>query len=565
VESPSPSSEPVGKLILSLPDGVKEEFLLSKTSVTIGRATACDIVVQDGKTSRTHAELECGPTECKVTDLGSRNGTRINGAAVQQGALKPGDVLSIGDSLFRFERAQAEPDAEMTWIESKRNSEPPPANLSVQLHDTSASRLAIHTPTKTWEVELTGDELTIGRDVESNVFIDHAAVSRHHAVIRREGDRFTIRDLQSGNGTYMGGQRIATAPLLSGGSVRIGPAELVFKQGFSFDALTVFDSPRSAKSKRPPVVVIPGFGGSRLWRGNEQIWPVPRVLLFHPDLMRIDEKLEPRGLVNEIVIVPNLIRQHQYSLLTDYLTENLDYESGNDLLEFGYDFRQDNRESAKLLAAAIDEWDVDEPITIIAHSMGCLVARYYVELLGGHKKVGRVILLGGPHAGTPYAFAMLLKGPGLVPVLNARLRDVVAGYPSWYQILPTYPFVSDQRADFPVLNEDAWLGDPHRQLLKQAREFRKELGTRLSVPSVCIFGYGLKTITGAKVERDPLGKCSSADLLVTKQGDGTIPEVSAVMPGTEIHPVQQQHGALYVDNDVRMRLKLELTRGVEGS
>ncbi|HEX4379313.1 MAG TPA: FHA domain-containing protein, partial [Candidatus Acidoferrum sp.] len=250
----SPSTAVSGKLVLSLPDGVKQEFLLSKTSVTIGRASACDIVVQDGKTSRTHAELECGPHECRVTDLDSTNGTRINGVAIHQNTLKPGDVLSIGDSLFRFERAEAEPDADMTWIESKRDSEPPPPALSVQLQDTSATRLAIHTPTGTWEVELTGDELTIGRDAESDIVIDDSAVSRHHAVVRRDGDRFTLRDLQSGNGTYVGSHRIASAPLMSGDSFRIGPAELVFKQGFSFDALTVIESKRSATSKRPPVV-----------------------------------------------------------------------------------------------------------------------------------------------------------------------------------------------------------------------------------------------------------------------------------------------------------------------
>ncbi len=43
-------------------------------------------------------------------------------------------------------------------------------------------------------------------------------------------------------------------------------------------------------------------------------------------------------------------------------------------------------------------------------------------------------------------------------------------------------------------------------------------------------------------------------------GDGTIPEHSAVLEGSEIHPVRQQHGALFVDSDVKMRLKLELTR-----
>jgi hypothetical protein len=41
-------------------------------------------------------------------------------------------------------------------------------------------------------------------------------------------------------------------------------------------------------------------------------------------------------------------------------------------------------------------------------------------------------------------------------------------------------------------------------------------------------------------------------------GDGTVAQDSAILPGSEIHPVQQLHGALYTDNDVKMRLKLEL-------
>ena len=40
-----------------------------------------------------------------------------------------------------------------------------------------------------------------------------------------------------------------------------------------------------------------------------------------------------------------------------------------------------------------------------------------------------------------------------------------------------------------------------------------------------------------------------------------VPEENALVKGAEIHPVLQQHGSLYVDNDVKMRLKLELTKG----
>ena len=553
-----------GKLVLTLPGELKQEFTLSKACVTIGRAATSDIVLRDSKVSRIHARVKCGGEGCEVEDLGSANGILVNGASVARAALVPGDVLVVGDSTFRFETGGAEPDPEMTRVETEQDSEATmlQAPLSMHLEETALPRVAVHTPAKTWEAPMRGDVLTIGRDPASDIALDSPKVSRHHAVLERKGDSFSVRDLQSANGTWVGGQRVTRVEIGDGDTIQVGPARLVFKRGFAQDDLTIVERPRGATAKRRAVVVVPGFAGSNLWRGSEQIWPAPRMVLTHPGLLDLEQPLEARGLVNEVVIIPKLIRQDQYSLLTDYLKEDLGYEAGADLMEFGYDFRQDNRASAKHLAAAIDEWKHTGPITIIAHSMGCLVARYYIERLGGKKNVERVIFLGGPHAGTPYAFASLLKGPDLLPLglLNARLRDVIAAYPSWYQILPTYRFVSDQRTHFEVLSEETWLHEEQRPLLRLAREFRAELGNGSSVPAVCVFGYGLKTITGAKVEREELGVCHKADLLVTAKGDGTIPESSAVMGGAEIHPVRQHHGALYVDNDVKMRLKLELTR-----
>ena len=553
-----------GKLVLSLPGDLKQEFTLSKACVTIGRAATSDIVLRDSKVSRCHARVQCSRQGCEVEDLGSANGILLNGVSVARAALSPGDVLVVGDCSFRFETDGEEPDPEMTRVESEQDVEATmlQAPLSVHLEETSLPRVAVHTSAKTWEASMGGDSLTIGRDPQSDIVLDSPRVSRHHAVLERKGDSFSVRDLQSGNGTWVGGQRVSRVAVSDGDTIQIGPAQLIFKQGFSPDDLTIVERRPGATAKRRAVVVVPGFAGSNLWRGSEQVWPAPRMLLAHPGLLDLEQPLEARGLVNEVVIIPKLIRQDQYSLLTDYLKEDLGYEVGADLMEFGYDFRQDNRASAKHLAAAIDSWKFTGPVTIIAHSMGCLVARYYIERLGGKKNVERVIFLGGPHSGTPYAFASLLKGPDLLPLglMNARLRDVLATYPSWYQILPTYRFVSDQRSHFEVLSEESWLHEEHRPLLRRAREFRAELGTGSSVPAVCVFGYGLKTITGAKVEREPLSVCHKADLVVTARGDGTIPETSAVMQGAEIHPVRQHHGALYVDNDVKMRLKLELTR-----
>jgi hypothetical protein len=45
-----------------------------------------------------------------------------------------------------------------------------------------------------------------------------------------------------------------------------------------------------------------------------------------------------------------------------------------------------------------------------------------------------------------------------------------------------------------------------------------------------------------------------------ESGDTVVPESSSVLQNTEIHPVRQPHGTLFLDNDVKMRLKMELTK-----
>ena len=186
-----------------------------------------------------------------------------------------------------------------------------------------------------------------------------------------------------------------------------------------------------------------------------------------------------------------------------------------------------------------------------------------VERLGGKDQVERLLLLGGPHLGVPKAITTLLHGPDILPfgMLGDRLRQVVSTFPSSYQILPTRPCVVDQHGEqINVLEDDRWLREENRPLLYEARAFRQELGSTSSVPAISIFGYGIETINKLVVERDLEGKWQKVDLVKAEMGDVTVPEWSTVLKGSEIHPVQQYHGSLYVDNDVKMRLKLELTR-----
>jgi pSer/pThr/pTyr-binding forkhead associated (FHA) protein len=546
------------RLVVSLPNGLTRELVLTGASVTIGRHASCDLVLDDDAVSRTHARVERTDGGFALLDLGSSNGLHVNGERTTFRLLAPGDVVHLGECVLRFDAGD-----ESDEHDTARRMRETLTEIPVPRATGADPRLVVLTSEGTREVPLRGDRLTIGREPDNDVALDDAKVSRYHAVVERRDGAYSVRDLNSRNGTWVGPARVTRSVLHDGERFRIGSASCVLELG---GAVTAEHRTPGVQGARRPVAVVPGFAGSNLWRAGEQVWP-SLGLLGHPEQLRVERPLEARGILRQLVVVPGLLELAQYSALTDHLCQSLGYEVGRDLLEFAYDFRQDNRRSAMELGAAIERWDPGAPITIVAHSMGCLIARYYVERLGGKRRVERVVLLGGPHAGNPWAFAALLSGPKLLPlgVKNARWREQLATFPSWYQILPTGSCVSDGDAPLDVLGDDTWVLPRHRPLLHDARRFRQELGTHSSVPAVCIFGYGVKTVSGASVERSRGGEIVRADLRYTDDGDGMIPQHSAILPGAEIHPVRQRHGALYVDDDVRMRLRLELTRAVEST
>ncbi len=506
--------------------------------------------------------------EISIIDLDSANGTFIKGERIQRATLAVGDEVTLGRSILRLESTSVEEGSDLTVIDSSSDlaATLSTATFSTRLQDTQTPRLVVRTPERTWEFLLTGDKATIGRHPDCQICIPGPKISRHHAVIEAQEDNFIVRDLGSANGTWFGQQSIREHRLQDNDSIKIGDTLLIYKKGFSQDDLTLIED--RGQKELPPrrsVVFVPGLMGSELWLGEERVWPNISYLFSHQDIFRFPDgaPLEARGIVNEVVIVPNLIKQEQYGRLGDFLVEVLGYTRQVDLLEFGYDWRQDVRRSAQQLAVAIEASTLTLPITLIAHSLGTLVSRYYVECLDGKVKVERLILLGGPHLGVPKAVTSMLTGEGLLPfgLMGDKMKKLLVTFPSMYQILPTYVCAHDQNGQpINIFKDTTWLPTTYHTLLSQAGEFRHELGMHSSVPTISVFGYGIKTISHLSIQRGLVGNWFKLALECKPTGDETIPELSAILPGTEIHPVQQNHGSLYVDNDVKMRLKLELTR-----
>lgn len=133
------------------------------------------------------------------------------------GGERPGEstsTISLGNWESTETEAADEPAADATATEALPAGT---ALLVVRRGPNAGSRFLL-------DSELT----TAGRHPESDIFLDDVTVSRRHAEFYRHGERFTVRDVGSLNGTYVNRERIEESGLNAGDEVQVGKFRLVF-------------------------------------------------------------------------------------------------------------------------------------------------------------------------------------------------------------------------------------------------------------------------------------------------------------------------------------------------
>jgi Protein of unknown function (DUF3662)/FHA domain len=81
-----------------------KRLVVGPAGVTLGRSRQCDVMVDDPNVSRTHAEVRPRGGSWVVSDLGSTNGSRLNGRRLEgPEVLKPGDEIELGTTVLTFE------------------------------------------------------------------------------------------------------------------------------------------------------------------------------------------------------------------------------------------------------------------------------------------------------------------------------------------------------------------------------------------------------------------------------------------------------------------------------
>ena len=96
---------PAQLLVLDDDGTPREAISITRTPIVVGRLSSNDVVLSDANVSRRHAEITRNRSRWTLTDLGSTNGTSVNGKLIKEQNLKDGDRLGFGTSELIFRLA----------------------------------------------------------------------------------------------------------------------------------------------------------------------------------------------------------------------------------------------------------------------------------------------------------------------------------------------------------------------------------------------------------------------------------------------------------------------------
>lgn len=328
------------------------------------------------------------------------------------------------------------------------------------------------------------------------------------------------------------------------------------------------------------VIMVPGIMGSVLKLGDAVIWPGPILSL-----------VKRYGLMDELLSdgleAVDCIRSYAISDQYNRLIEDLEscgfHEDDGTLVIAAYDWRKDNAVSAGVLAEHIDRAVVRHgagvAVSLVAHSMGGLVSRYYLESGGfrqrpGFARVARLITLGTPHLGAALALPIVLGYEKRLFLNKEQVHQLCRDprYPSAYQLLPRRgePFAIDGSGNAGLAPRDIYDPAIANQLglsaagLAAASRLHAAMNIAARPAQVRYFAFaGTRhtTATYVRLQRSATGLLA-AKMEQKDGGDGTVPTWSSQLPGIERMFVGEEHASIYRDGGLRRALATLL--GKEG-
>ena len=225
--SQEPIDQAVAYLVIKQGPQAGRRLELWKDNTTIGRSLACDIFLEDLAVHRKQASIQFTSQGYVLRDDFGHGDSFVNEQPVREYLLKDGDVLRFGHTQMIFNGHEGTRPFQLA---SSRGRESligkrldPPSDAIAKLDLANGHHII-----RSFEL---APELTIGRSLECDIFLEDLAVSRLHATIREIGDGgYEIEDHRSATGTFVNGMRITRYRLLEGDVVQIGKSKLMFNR-----------------------------------------------------------------------------------------------------------------------------------------------------------------------------------------------------------------------------------------------------------------------------------------------------------------------------------------------
>jgi pimeloyl-ACP methyl ester carboxylesterase len=343
------------------------------------------------------------------------------------------------------------------------------------------------------------------------------------------------------------------------------------------------------------IVMLPGITGSVLQKDGKDVWAPTAGAVIHallslgknvkslalkddpPDVDDLGDGVVATRVMPDIHLIPGLWKIDGYSKLKSYIMKTFDVKLGENLLEFAYDWRRDNRVSARKLQHSANSWlkawressgNKDAKLILVGHSMGGVISRYYLECLEGWRDTRTLVTFGTPYRGSLKAIGTLANGmEKKIGPLSLDLTAMARSFTAIYQLLPVYPCVETDgglvrvaETDIPNIDRDRAesaraFHEEIRLAVEQHEQDEEYLRERYSIRPV--IGTFQPTAQSAKTHGDGVQLIHSYDG-EDIGGDGTVPRVSATPIEVEHEEnamfAAQRHASLQNDDPVLAQL-----------
>lgn len=314
------------------------------------------------------------------------------------------------------------------------------------------------------------------------------------------------------------------------------------------------------------VVLLPGITGSVLRKKGKVAWGfsgstlartlftrgghMKRALLLEedpPDEDDLDDGVVADELISDLHLLPGLWKIDGYTAVAEAIKNRFDVEEGKNFFPFPYDWRRDNRVSARKLQRKSRDWlrtwreasgNADAKLILVAHSMGGIVSRYFLEVMEGWRDTRALVTFGTPYRGSLNSLDTLANGMRKGPFGLLDLSELARSFTSIYQLLPIYTSYDAGDGTLVRVAEASDIPNVDAAKAKAALAFHREIEqaveTNRERDAYRTDGYRIYPVVGIAQETAQSARLKGKDVVMQTdyegedhRGDGTVPRVSA--------------------------------------